>query len=440
MCENSNDDNKKDSTSPTTLTTHFAHCPLPTDVAEKYFFDSDRHYTQVLCWATERLSIATDSPELSGLHTHTHTKTSQSNSEVTHTHATEYQRMRALEALGRAHLLRGRRCMYQSPSPGAPEPELQQSARSLEAAVALCDRAARGAEAKAGTGQGRRRLENRTGYYDLSRARLLLGDLERAEPLLRQAQAQRSLPLPAVFLVEPDFALVRDAGWFRALGREAGPGRAAVPGRAAQYAAVREALLRSGVGLGSVADDAMRFPLYMGVPQGPLPARVFAEPVQELRRAREAAAGQQRLSERLETYGLREKTPVPSDGNCQFAALSDQLYDDVAHAPQLRARAVAWLRAHRDWDVGNGAPLAVFVPTGDFDAYLADMARAGVWGDHLTLIALAEALQVKITVLSSVEGDQYITEIVPRGATDAMRVLLLSHFAEFHYGSLTYAF
>lgn len=328
--------------------------------------------------------------------------------------------------------------MYQSPSPGAPESELQKSATSLEAAVNLCERVARGRET------GAKRLENRTVFYDLARTRLLLGDIERAEPLLQQAQAQHSLPLPAVFLVEPDFGLVRDAEWFRALAREAGPGRAVTPGtsqeRRSQYEAVREALLRSGVGLGSVADDATRFSLYMGAPQGPLPAHVFAEPVQELRRAREAAAGQQRLSERLETYGLREKTPVPSDGNCQFAALSDQLYDDFAHAPLLRARAVAWLRAHRDWDVGNGAPLEVFVPTGDFDEYLADMARAGVWGDHLTLIALTEALQVKITVLSSVEGDQYITEIVPRGATDSMRVLLLSHFAEFHYGSLTYAF
>lgn len=330
--------------------------------------------------------------------------------------------------------------MYASPPPAESGNELEKSVQVLETAVDLCRRAARDA------GAATRRLENRTGFYDLARARLLLGDLEQAEPLLREAQGRRSLPLPAVFLVEPDFGLVRDAEWFRTLAHEPGPAQAASPGagsaegQRSPYEAVRSALLRSGVGLGSVADDAMRFSLYMGAPQGPLPARVFAEPVQELRRAREADAGQRRLSERLETFGLREKTPVPSDGNCQFAALSDQLCDSFVRAPQLRAQAVAWLRAHRDWDVGNGAPLAVFVPTGDFDAYLADMARPGVWGDHLTLIALAEALQVKITVLSSVEGDQYITEIVPRGATDTMRVLLLSHFAEFHYGSLTYAF
>ena len=47
---------------------------MHTDVAEKYFSDSERHYTQVLYWAIERLSIATESSELNGLHLHTHTR------------------------------------------------------------------------------------------------------------------------------------------------------------------------------------------------------------------------------------------------------------------------------------------------------------------------------------------------------------------------------
>jgi len=375
-------------------------------VAEKYFYDSSSHYSRVLEWAMERLTLAIQDPSFK-------------------MEKNRIQLIKALEAFGRAHLLRARQGVYCDGSSINVENHLQQSLTLLRQAIRQCERCPSP------------QIKNRTAHYDLTRASLLHGEIDDARSLLEKAKRLQSLPLPAVFMVEPDFNFVRDADWFKKLGEDEG---ASGPKGASEdrYDAMKQALIKSGVGTASVADDALRFSLYMGIPQGPLPKEVFDGPVRERAQALRMAAGHQRLKERLATYFLKEKCVVPSDGNCQFAAISDQLYNDFSHAASLRKQAVDWLREHRDWDVGNNSPLYLFVP-GDFDDYLREMSRSGTWGGHHTLIALSEVLKVKITVISSVEGDSFITEIVPSTATENSRLLLLSHFAEFHYGSLTYA-
>lgn len=42
------------------------------------------------------------------------------------------------------------------------------------------------------------------------------------------------------------------------------------------------------------------------------------------------------LEDRLKIYGLKEKTKIAGDGNCQFAAVADQLYGDISYAPKIR--------------------------------------------------------------------------------------------------------
>eukprot|EP01126_Amoeba_proteus_P067540 TRINITY_DN9999_c0_g2_i2.p1 TRINITY_DN9999_c0_g2~~TRINITY_DN9999_c0_g2_i2.p1 ORF type:complete len:189 (-),score=34.23 TRINITY_DN9999_c0_g2_i2:531-1031(-) len=42
------------------------------------------------------------------------------------------------------------------------------------------------------------------------------------------------------------------------------------------------------------------------------------------------------LQERLNLYGFKEKTKIMGDGNCQFAAIADQLFNDVKMAAKLR--------------------------------------------------------------------------------------------------------
>jgi hypothetical protein len=58
-------------------------------------------------------------------------------------------------------------------------------------------------------------------------------------------------------------------------------------------------------------------------------------------------------------------------------------------------------------------------------------------GDHLTLIAAAEVFGARIFILSSVVGNEYTVEITPLNPKWP-NTLLLSHYAEFHYGSLAY--
>lgn len=48
---------------------------------------------------------------------------------------------------------------------------------------------------------------------------------------------------------------------------------------------------------------------------------------------------------------------IAGDGNCQFAAISDQLFDNVNYADYVREEAVKWLRQNKDWELPNGAVL-----------------------------------------------------------------------------------
>lgn len=42
------------------------------------------------------------------------------------------------------------------------------------------------------------------------------------------------------------------------------------------------------------------------------------------------------LEERLSLYGLKEKTKISGDGNCQFASVADQLFSDISKATKVR--------------------------------------------------------------------------------------------------------
>jgi hypothetical protein len=45
------------------------------------------------------------------------------------------------------------------------------------------------------------------------------------------------------------------------------------------------------------------------------------------------------------------------------------------------------------------------------------MEKDGCWGDHLTLLAISEIYGAVISIMSSVEGDNFITEIHPTKKT-----------------------
>ncbi|PAN08982.1 hypothetical protein PAHAL_1G449700 [Panicum hallii] len=139
----------------------------------------------------------------------------------------------------------------------------------------------------------------------------------------------------------------------------------------------------------------------------------------------EATMDHERLTERLKLYELVEHK-VKGDGNCQFRALSDQLYQTPDHHEFVREQIISQLKTNRDAYDG-------YVPMA-YDDYLEKVARNGEWGDHVTLQAAADKYGVKIFVMTSFKDTCYI-EIQPK-VQKSNKVVLLSFWAEVHYNSI----
>jgi len=146
------------------------------------------------------------------------------------------------------------------------------------------------------------------------------------------------------------------------------------------------------------------------------------------------------LRDRLSLYGLKEKTHIKGDGNCQFTSCADQLFNDPSRHCEVRKEAVEWLRANKDYKLPNSTTLGDYLQTEFFpcwEDYIEYMSQDGIWGDHYTLLAIAEVYKTKIVVVSSMDVDPGIdpfTVIVPKRFT---KTIYISHLHELHYSSLT---
>ncbi|KAI4367318.1 hypothetical protein MLD38_023069 [Melastoma candidum] len=139
----------------------------------------------------------------------------------------------------------------------------------------------------------------------------------------------------------------------------------------------------------------------------------------------DASLDHQRLLERLNVYGLCE-VKVSGDGNCQFRALSDQMYRSPEYHKHVRKDIVKQLKSYQSLYEG-------YVPM-RFKTYYKKMAKLGEWGDHVTLQAAADKFAAKICLLTSFRDTCFI-EIMPQlGAPQ--RELWLSFWSEVHYNSL----
>ncbi|GLT89791.1 hypothetical protein SLE2022_077620 [Rubroshorea leprosula] len=139
----------------------------------------------------------------------------------------------------------------------------------------------------------------------------------------------------------------------------------------------------------------------------------------------EATSDHERLLNRLQLYNFVENK-VQGDGNCQFRALSDQLYRTPEHHEYVRRQVVNQLKSQREKYEG-------YVPM-DYDDYLKKMSKSGEWGDHVTLQATADTYGSKILVITSFKDTCYI-EIVP-DFQKSKGVIFLSFWAEVHYNSI----
>ncbi|XP_074580077.1 OVARIAN TUMOR DOMAIN-containing deubiquitinating enzyme 12-like isoform X2 [Curcuma longa] len=139
----------------------------------------------------------------------------------------------------------------------------------------------------------------------------------------------------------------------------------------------------------------------------------------------DASLDHQRLLHRLNTYGLYE-VRVSGDGNCQFRALSDQLYWSSEYHKHVRKEIVKQLKEFPLYYEG-------YVPM-KYKRYYKKMAKSGEWGDHVTLQAAADKFQAKICLLTSFR-DTCFVEIVPQNQAP-QRELWLSFWSEVHYNSI----
>jgi hypothetical protein len=142
------------------------------------------------------------------------------------------------------------------------------------------------------------------------------------------------------------------------------------------------------------------------------------------------------LLARLDAFGLREKV-VSGDGNCQFRALSDQLFRTPEFYEEVRKNVVGQLRKHasryaayvvaaneeggsKNAPSSSSSPQssteeaksAFFMMQTAYSNYCDDMASDGTWGDHVTLQAAADLYGAQITVVTSYL-DNGVLEITP---------------------------
>lgn len=139
----------------------------------------------------------------------------------------------------------------------------------------------------------------------------------------------------------------------------------------------------------------------------------------------EEVSDHQRLLDRLQVYELVE-LKVQGDGNCQFRALSDQIYRTAEHHRFVRQEIVEQLKLQPELYEG-------YVPMAYGD-YLKQMSMNGQWGDHVTLQAAADAYGVKIFIITSFRDTCYI-EILPH-TPKSKRIIFLSFWAEVHYNPI----
>ncbi|XVF13809.1 hypothetical protein REPUB_Repub09cG0000200 [Reevesia pubescens] len=139
----------------------------------------------------------------------------------------------------------------------------------------------------------------------------------------------------------------------------------------------------------------------------------------------DASFDHQRLLQRLQVYGLYE-VKVSGDGNCQFRALSDQMYKSPEYHKHVRKDIVKQLKDNRNLYEG-------YVPM-KYKRYCKKMAKSGEWGDHVILQAASDKFAAKICLLTSFRDTCFI-EIMPQYQAPKHE-LWLSFWSEVHYNSL----
>lgn len=143
------------------------------------------------------------------------------------------------------------------------------------------------------------------------------------------------------------------------------------------------------------------------------------------------AAGVALLESRLAKMRLRTER-MGDDGNCQFRALSHNLFGSQDHHAAVRERCVERISRRAD------EYSFLFESDAEFRAYVRDMRRNRTWGDELTLRACADAFGVRIHVVQSTKENWNLVYEPGEEADEdgGSKRLFLSYISPVHYNAI----
>lgn len=144
----------------------------------------------------------------------------------------------------------------------------------------------------------------------------------------------------------------------------------------------------------------------------------------------ETENGHNLLKRRLREFGLVEHD-VKTDGNCQFRALSYQLYESEDKYGHVRKIVCDQMQEHHKL-------YKDYICDEDWTRFMNRMRRDCEWGDHVTLQAFVDATGRSIHLVTSYESNEFI-QINPQ-PTFTSKVgydpILLGFWAEVHYNPI----
>nr|CAH8849106.1 unnamed protein product [Trichobilharzia regenti] len=132
--------------------------------------------------------------------------------------------------------------------------------------------------------------------------------------------------------------------------------------------------------------------------------------------------------EQLNKLGL-DFREVPSDGNCLFSSLSDQLYGTIANHKQVREQAVLYIETHKE----------EFEPFFDVKDRLNNLRSLGTYGGHECIIAISRYFSVYI-IIHQLKQKPWLAGIpaidIPNAGVPTYPQLHLAYHNGEHYSSV----
>ena len=133
------------------------------------------------------------------------------------------------------------------------------------------------------------------------------------------------------------------------------------------------------------------------------------------------------LENNLMSIGL-QPLDVGGGGDCLFLSLAHQYFGDKRKGDLMREIAAQYIKGHAHH-------YQDFLPNMSVDDYLNQISQPGVWGDHIDIHAIANALNVEIVIFES-SIDHQVTLVSPDNPNEETQQLIIGHLGQYHYVSV----